>query len=59
MAESISQKTARTAFWATVEKVTNMGVTFIITMVLARLQSPSDYGMIVMLTIFIAIAQQF
>lgn len=57
--ESISNKTARTSFWAIVEKVSTMGVQFVITMILARLLTPSDYGTIAMLTVFISLSQAF
>ena len=57
--ESIAHKTARTTFWGALEQVSTLSVQFIITMILARLLSPSDYGIIAMLTIFIAISQQF
>lgn len=59
MQESTAHKTARTTFWGAIERISTMSVQFIITMVLARLLSPSDYGIIAMLTIFIAISQQF
>lgn len=59
MQESTAHKTARTSFWGAVERVSTLSVQFIITMILARLLSPSDYGIIAMLTIFIAISQQF
>jgi len=57
--ESIAHKTARTTFWGAIEQVSTLSVQFIITMILARLLSPSDYGIIAILTIFIAISQQF
>ncbi len=59
MQESIAHKTARTTLWSAIERISTLSVQFIITMVLARLLTPSDYGTIAMLTIFIAIAQQF
>lgn len=59
MQESTAHKTARTTFWGAIERISTMSVQFVITMVLARLLSPSDYGIIAMLTIFISISQQF
>ena len=59
MQESTAHKTARTTFWGAIERISTMSVQFVITMILARLLSPSDYGVIAMLTIFIAISQQF
>lgn len=57
--ESIAHKTAQTSLWGAVEKIASMGVQFIVTMVLARLLSPEDYGLIAMIMVFIAISQQF
>lgn len=54
--ESIAHKTARTAFWRAVEKFSSMGISFVVTMLLARLLSPSDYGAIALLGVFFAIA---
>ena len=41
--------------WSAVENVTRMGITFMVSIVLARLLSPEEYGLIGILTIFIAI----
>ena len=41
--------------WSALENVTRMGVTFVISIILARLLSPEEYGLIGILTIFIAI----
>lgn len=58
MSNTIANKTMRTSFWGAIEKVTNMGTHFIVTLLLARLLCPEDYGIIAMLTVFIAISQQ-
>lgn len=55
----IANKTLSTTVWATVEKIGTMGIQFVISMVLARLLDPEAYGIIAMLTIFIALANQF
>ncbi len=41
--------------WSAVENVTRLGVTFVVSIILARLLSPEEYGLIGILTIFIAI----
>ena len=41
--------------WSALENVTRMGVTFVVSIILARLLSPEEYGLIGILTIFIAI----
>lgn len=57
--ESVVHKTARTSIWGAVEKVSTLGISFVVSLVLARLLSPADYGAIAMLTVFLAIAEQF
>lgn len=56
MAEiSLKDKTVKGMGWSVVENVTRMGVTFVVSIILARLLSPEEYGLIGILTIFIAI----
>ncbi len=57
MAESLGNKAAKGAVWATVDKVGSLALQFGVNLVLARLLMPSDYGVIGMLTIFIAVSQ--
>ncbi len=45
--------------WTTVERFFQQGIQFIIGIVLARLLTPADFGVIGMLTIFITISQTF
>jgi len=47
------------AFWSTVERFGQQGIQFVIAIIIARILTPSDYGLIGMLAIFIAIAQSF
>ena len=56
--ESVSHKTLRTSLWGAVEKIFAMGIQFVVSLVLARFLSPSDYGIIAMLTVFISISGQ-
>jgi teichuronic acid exporter len=46
-------------FWSFMERFSVQGVQFILTLFIARILSPSDYGLIAMLGIFVAIAQTF
>lgn len=56
MAEgSLKNKTVKGMGWSALENVTRMGVTFVVSIILARLLSPEEYGLIGILTIFIAI----
>lgn len=43
--------------WSSVERLSVQGVQFLFMLIMARLLMPSDYGMIAMLSIFLAIAQ--
>jgi len=56
---SIASKSIHGIFWSAIEKFSLQGVQFLIGIVLARLLSPSDFGMIGMLSIFMGISQTF
>lgn len=45
--------------WSAVERFSVQGVQFVLSIIIARLIMPSDYGLIAMMTIFLAIAQVF
>lgn len=57
MSDSLKQKAAKGVLWSTVERFSVQGVQFLIMIVMARLLTPHDYGLIGMLAIFIAVAQ--
>lgn len=59
MAENLKQKTISGMIWSSVGKFGTMGLQFISNLVLARLLMPSDYGVIGMLYVFIAISDIF
>ena len=52
---SLKNKTIKGIGWSALENVTRLGVTFVVSIILARLLSPEEYGLIGILTIFIAI----
>ena len=54
---SLKQKTISGVLWSCVERFSVQGIQFVIMVIMARILLPSDYGMIGMLAIFIAIAQ--
>lgn len=56
---SIKSKTINTTLWGLVEKIATTFTNFVVTIILARLLLPSDYGIIAMMGIFIAIANTF
>lgn len=53
--QSLKDKTVRGVGWSAADNVTRHAVTFIITVVLARLLSPDDYGLLGIITIFTAV----
>ena len=56
MAESLKNKVAKGAVWATMEKFSVQAMHFVVGMVLARLLTPTDYGTVALLSIFFAVA---
>lgn len=59
MAEDLKTKTVTGVIWTGLRKLASAMLSFISTIVLARLLSPEDYGYIGMLAIFLAIASTF
>ena len=59
MADSLKQKTVSGALWSGIHKFSITLLGFISGIVLARLLTPHDYGVIGMLTIFLAVSQTF
>lgn len=59
MAESVKKQLSRGVVWNFVEKTLTRGGQFIISVILARLLMPSDYGLIGMLGVFMALSGVF
>lgn len=59
MSDSIKRDTIKGSKWTIIEKFSLQGIQFIIGLILARLLTPSDFGVIGMLTVFISISQTF
>lgn len=57
MAESLKHKTLKGTIWSSIERFSVQGVQFIVMIIMARILTPEDYGLVGMLTIFIAISQ--
>ena len=56
MAEhGLKDKTVNGTIWSGIDNVAQFGVTFVVSVVLARLLSPDDYGLIGIITIFTAV----
>lgn len=56
---SLKQKTISGLFWNFAGNFANQGVTFVVGIILARLLTPREYGLIGMTTIFIVLSQTF
>lgn len=56
---SLKNKTLRGLFWSFADSSANQVVQFIVGIILARILSPYEFGLIGMLTIFIALSQTF
>lgn len=59
MSESLKNKTQKGLAWSMIERFATQGVQFLFGIILARLLSPDDYGIIAMPLVFLAIAQCF
>lgn len=57
MSESLKRKTVKGVGWSAVDNITGHSVTFIVSLVLARILSPDDYGLIGIIAIFTAVCQ--
>lgn len=53
--ESLKKKTIQGTFWSAVDNVANQGVTFLVGLVLARLLTPHEYGLIGYIMILVAV----
>ena len=56
MADSLRHKTIHGVGWSFIDNISNSGITFLVGLVLARLLTPEEYGIMAMITIFIAIS---
>lgn len=57
--ESVRSVSLKSAKWSAVEKFSVQGVRFVLGILMARLLSPDDYGVISMITIFIVVSETF
>jgi len=56
---SLKQRTLSGLTWSFIDNIAHKGITFVIGIILARLLMPSEFGLIGMITIFIAISESF
>ena len=45
--------------WKFIERLSVQGASFIVTLLLARLLTPEDYGMVALITVFVSLANTF
>ncbi|HPD60177.1 MAG TPA: lipopolysaccharide biosynthesis protein [Thermodesulfobacteriota bacterium] len=56
---TLKQKTISGLIWSFTDSIANQGISFIVGIILARLLSPKEFGLVGMITIFIAISSSF
>ncbi len=56
---SLKQKTISGLLWSSFDNIASLGIQFIFGIILARFLTPKEFGLIGMLTIFIAVSQSF
>ena len=56
MTESLKNKAVKGVGWSFIDNLSSSGITFLVGLVLARLLTPSEYGIMAILTIFIAVS---
>ncbi|GGK11184.1 lipopolysaccharide biosynthesis protein [Parabacteroides faecis] len=59
MSDSLKHQAVKGVIWSAIERFSVQGIQFVLTIIIARLVLPADYGLIAMLNIFLAIAQVF
>jgi len=59
MSSDLKQKTVSGLTWSFVDNISTHGITFIVGIILARLLTPEEFGLIGMITIFIALSTSF
>lgn len=55
MVDSLKNTAIKGTIWSGIDSIANQGITFIVGLVLARLLTPEDYGLIGIITIFISV----
>lgn len=56
MVESLKKKTLHGVTWSFIDNIANSGITFLVGLILARLLTPAEYGVMAMVAIFIAVS---
>jgi teichuronic acid exporter len=56
---NIKEKTISGMIWSFIDSIAGQGITFIVGIILARILSPKEFGLIGIIAVFIAISQSF
>ena len=59
MSSNIKAQTIRGVIWSSIERFSMQGVQFVLSIIMARLLTPDDYGLIGMILVFMSISQVF
>ena len=51
----LKEKTVNSVLWGSIERFSVMGINFILSIIVARLVLPADFGVIAMTTIFLGV----
>ena len=57
--KELKSKVISSLFWKTFERIGTQGIQFFVSIILARLLLPNDYGVVSMLLVFTAMANVF
>lgn len=57
MSDSLKKKTVKGTIWSSLERFSVQGIQFVVMIIMARILTPADYGLVGMLAIFIAVSQ--
>ena len=56
---TLKDKTVKGVVWSSIDRFTSQGISFVFSLLIARMLMPSDYGVIAMLGIFMAVSGCF
>ena len=56
---SLKEKTVKGVMWSSIDRFSTQGIQFVFSILIARQLLPSDYGVVAMLGIFLAVSQTF
>ena len=59
MEHSLKDKTVKGVLWSSINRFSSQGISFVFSMLIARMLMPSDYGVVAMLGIFMAVSGCF